>query len=458
MGASGPHDGLPESDPRKDALSPGDTYQEILDRDSREVPEVLRWESARELPVVRVPIERYVSREFHDLEMEKLWSRVWQMACREEVVAEPGDHAVYEIGDMSILVVRGTDQKLRAFHNVCLHRGRRLKECPGRSPELRCAFHGWSWNLDGTPKEVTCAWDFPHAQREDYSLPELRVGTWAGFVFVNPDPDCIPLEQHLGDLPRHFEVWPLEERYTEAHVAHILPCNWKVAQEAFMEAYHVIATHPHLLSSLGDCNTQYDIWDTYSRAVTPQMVPSPHLDRSVTEQEMLDPFLLQSLEGPPKVCVPEGMTAREVFAQVMRMNLQSSVPSIQRVSDAELSDSIDYTLFPNFHPWGGYSRVNYRFRPFEHDPNRCIMEVILLSPFRGTRPPPAKVHVLEIGQPWTDAPELGNLANIFSQDTFNLPNIQRGLRAAAHEQVTLGRYQESKIRHFHTLLEKYLNA
>jgi phenylpropionate dioxygenase-like ring-hydroxylating dioxygenase large terminal subunit len=455
---SGPHDGLPEAEPEEHALSPGDSYQEILDRDTREVPEVLRWRSARELPVVRVPIERYVSQEFHDLEMEKVWGRVWQMACREEVVAAPGDHAVYEIGDTSILVVRGTDRRIRAFHNVCLHRGRRLKDGPGRSSELRCAFHGWSWNLDGTPHPIPCKWDFPHAQREDYTLPEVRVGTWGGFVFVNLDPDCIPFEQHLGELPRHFEVWPLEDRYTEAHVAHLMPCNWKVVQEAFMEAYHVIATHPHLLPSLGDCNSQYDAWDTFSRALTPQMTPSPHLDSTPTEQEILDSFLLQTIESPPRVVVPEGMTAREVFAQMLRMNLQSSVPSVQRVSDAELNDSIYYTLFPNFHPWGGYTRVTYRFRPFEHDPHRSVMEVFLLAPFRGTRPPPASIHWLDIGEPWTEAPELGSLANVFDQDTFNIPNIQRGLRAASHEHVTLARYQETKIRHFHTLLEKYVNA
>ena len=112
---AGPHDELPEADPEAHALSPGDSYQQILDRDTREVPEALRRRSARELPVVRVPIERYVSREFHDLEIEKVWKRVWQMACREEVVREPGDHAVYEIGDQSIVVVRGHDGALRAY-------------------------------------------------------------------------------------------------------------------------------------------------------------------------------------------------------------------------------------------------------------------------------------------------------------------------------------------------------
>ena len=225
-----------------------------------------------------------------------------------------------------------------------------------------------------------------------------------------------------------------------------------------MEAYHVIATHPHLLPSLGDCNSQYDAWDTYSRALTPQMTPSPHLVQPPTEQEILDSFLLSSLDKPPKVPVPEHMTARQVFAQIMRMNLQASVASVQRLSDAELNDSIYYTLFPNFHPWGGYSKVTYRFRPYENDPHRSVMEVFLLAPYRGSRPAPAPLHWLDVDEPWTQAPELGSLANIFMQDTFNLPNVQRGLRAASHTHVTFARYQEMKIRHFHTLLEKCLSA
>ena len=282
------------------------------------------------------------------------------------------------------------------------------------------------------------------------------MGTWGGFVFVNLDPDCIPLEQHLGELPRHFEVWPLEQRYTEAHVAHLMPCNWKVLQEAFMEAYHVIATHPHLLASLGDCNTQYDAWDTFSRACTPQMVPSPHLDRSPGEQEMLDSFILASLDRPSPIPVPEDMTARQVFAQMMRMNLQATVPSVQRVSDAELNDSIYYTLFPNFHPWGGMNRIVYRFRPWQDRHDRCLMECYFMSPFQGERPAPAPLHLLGEDEPWTDAPELGMLAKVFTQDTFNLPQVQAGLASAQYDEVVFANYQETKLRHFHDLLSAWI--
>jgi phenylpropionate dioxygenase-like ring-hydroxylating dioxygenase large terminal subunit len=439
------------------ARSGGISYQELLDTDSRPVPEVLRWESARELPVVRVPIERYMSQEFHDLEVEKVWKKTWQFACREEELTQVGDHVVYDIADLSYVVVRSAPGEIKAFANSCLHRGRALKDRDGNSAELRCPFHGWAWSLDGKLKHQPCRWDFPHVERERYGLPEAKVACWGGFVFLNPDPEAEPFEDFLGDLPEHFEPWPLENRYKEAHVAKVLPCNWKVAQEAFMEGYHVVATHPQLLAGIGDANSQYDCWDNFSRAITPNMTPSPHIDFEPNEQEMLDTMGGTSLGDVPLLRVAEGMTARRTLAQAARLQLQQTVPSIQNVSDAEMNDSFYYTLFPNFHPWAAYNRIVYRFRPLGNDPNYCTMEVIYLAPFRGKRPPPCPVHHLAEGDDWTEAPEIGFLTRVFNQDTFNLGRVQRGLRAAAHDEVTYGLYQETKIRHFHTLLERWIS-
>ena len=109
------------------ARSPGLSYQELLDTDSRPAPEVLRLESPLESPPSFVPRSQYTSQAFHDLEVEKVWKKAWQMACREEEIPEPGDHQVYEVASLSILVVRGEDGEIRAFHNVCLHRSRKLK-------------------------------------------------------------------------------------------------------------------------------------------------------------------------------------------------------------------------------------------------------------------------------------------------------------------------------------------
>lgn len=452
-------DPLIETQPGQGARSTGASYQDLLDLETRPVPEVLRMQSAREIPVVKVPIERYRSREFHDLEVEKVWKKVWQFACREHDIPEAGDHTLYEIADLSVLIVRGHDMQIRAFPNSCLHRGRALKDHPGRSDELRCPFHGWAWNLDGTLKEIPCRWDFPHVEREQYGLTGIRTGTWGGFVFINMDEHCEPLESYLGGLPAHFERWPLEKRYTEAHVAKLMRCNWKVNQEAFMEAYHVVATHPQMLAAIGDANSQYDAWDNYSRAMTANMTPSPHVSWAPSEQEQLDSMFNTSLDAEPAIRVPEDMTARQMMGQLARMQLQAVVPSVQGLTDSELSDSFYYSLFPNFHPWGAYNRIVYRFRPYGNEPEQAIMEVIYLAPYRGRRPEPAQVKWLDFDEPWSEASaEFGSLAKVFAQDAYNLPRVQRGLAAAQHTHVTFANYQETKIRHFHALLEKYINA
>ncbi len=440
------------------ARSSGISYQDLLDTDTKPVPEVLRLESPLEIGPIRVPRARYVSREFHDLEVEKLWKKVWQMACREEEIPEVGDTTVYDIADSSILIVRSAEDRIQAFHNACLHRGRQLRERAGRASQLRCPFHGWTWNLDGSLKEIPCRWDFPHVERSEYNLPEVRVATWGGFVFINMDPNAEPFAGFVGDLSSHFDRWPLEERYKEVHVAKLLACNWKVAQEAFMEAYHVVATHPQLLASIGDSNSQYDVWGNFSRAMTPNGTPSPHVDWEPDEQELLDILTNKSLDEPSALQVPRDMKARAILASMARMQMQRVVGGVQELTDAELSDSFYYTLFPNFHPWGAYNRIIYRFRPWGNVPHECLMEVMYLAPFRGKRPPPADVHWLAEDEDWTQAPELGFLARVFNQDIFNLPKVQRGLRASVREHVTFAAYQETKIRHFHALLEERLNA
>lgn len=225
-----------------------------------------------------------------------------------------------------------------------------------------------------------------------------------------------------------------------------------------MEAYHVVATHPQLLAALGDANSQYDAWDTFSRAITANMTPSPHLGHAPSEQEILESLVTRSLDAEPAFRVPEDMTARQLFAQMARMQLQGKVPSVTLLSDAEMSDSFYYTLFPNLHPWGAYNRITYRFRPHGDDPDASIMEVLYLAPFRGRRPAPAPVHWLDFDEPWTNAPELGTLARVFDQDTFNLAKVQQGLKSARHREATLAQYQETKLRHFHALLDRYVSG
>ena len=132
-----------------EARSPGLSYQDLLDADTHPVPDVLRLESPRYFGSDDIPIERYTTREWHRREVDHLWSKVWQFACREEHIPVAGDYIVYDIAELSFLVVRQHDGSIKAYPNACLHRGRQLKEYDGRCSELRCAFHGFAWKLDG---------------------------------------------------------------------------------------------------------------------------------------------------------------------------------------------------------------------------------------------------------------------------------------------------------------------
>ena len=270
------------------------------------------------------------------------------------------------------------------------------------------------------------------------------------------DMNAEPLADFLGELPEQFAVWSPEDRYIEARVGKIMNCNWKLCQEAFMEAFHVINTHPQILAGIGDENSQYDVWGNFSRAITPNGTPSPHLRWSPTEQDMFDSITMRSLDAEPNPEVPAGMTTRAMMAAGARAALQEIVGEDTPVSDAEVSDSIYYTLFPNFHPWGGYNRIVYRFRPWNNRFDQSLMECYYLSPFSGERPAPASLHLLGEDEPWTEAPELGILAKVFTQDTFNLPQVQAGLKAAQYDEVMLANYQETKIRHFHRLLSVWM--
>ena len=258
--------------------SAGVSYDELFDADTHPVSDALRRVGSLPAGNTKVSARVYYDPAYHQLEVDKLWSRVWQLACVEDEIPNVGDYHVYDIAHLSFLIVRTGPDEIRAYRNACLHRGRKRRETSGRgAKDLRCAFHGWCWELGGDIKEIPCQWDFPDVDVADYGLPEASVDTWHGLVFINPDRDAEPLADFLGDLDTHFTHVPFERRYKAVHVSKLMPMNWKTCQEAFMESYHVVATHPTLMENLGDANSRYDAWENYSRAMSPHAVESPHL-------------------------------------------------------------------------------------------------------------------------------------------------------------------------------------
>lgn len=446
------------------ARRPGPSVQQVFDTDPIAPPAVLRHESpATWLPTDDISADRYFSQDWHAREVEKIWRKTWQLACREEDIPDVGDQLVYDIVDDSLVVVRTAPGEVKAFINSCLHRGTMLRTEAGHAKQIRCPFHGWTWNLDGTLKLIPGQWDFPHVDKAKMCLPEARIGQWGGFIFVNFDADCEPFESYLENLPDHFTAFKLEDRYKAAHVAKVMPCNWKLGMEAFVEAYHVPVAHPQVVTYYGDSNTQYDVWPDVrhvSRMLSVQGLPSPQMKGVAPETTIADlrrdaPFYA----GRP-IDVAPGETARAKLAERAREKIgRATGTDTGQMSDSESLDLIEYLLFPNMVPWGGQALpIVYRFRPNGNDPDSHIMEIMFLFAKApdGSHPPPAQMRMLGPDQPWADAPELGSAAMVADQDTDNLRRIQKGLKASRKPGVTLARYQESRIRHFHATLDAYL--
>ncbi|MDX1580670.1 MAG: aromatic ring-hydroxylating dioxygenase subunit alpha, partial [Alphaproteobacteria bacterium] len=450
-------------DPKKmkpgEARSEAESVQDILQSEKNPVPESLQRVTYRYMGSEDLPTERWTSQEFHDLEMEKIWSKVWQMACREEEIPEVGDYIVYDIGDYSFIVTRVADDDIRAYYNACLHRGTQLRASgtEGNVPQFRCPFHGWTWNLDGSLAEIPCEWDFPHVKAEEFNLPQVRAETWGGFVFINMDENAEPLLDFLGDIVDEFEPWGYEDKVKIAHVMKRVDMNWKVGVEAFIESYHVVATHPQIMPSTADANTQYDVDPeaNFNRMITAMGVPSPHLGE-IPEQKIVDAMTGRSYRLGvefDEFKVPEGQTARQFMAELRRQAIAEQFnQDYSHSTDSEMLDAIQYWVFPNFFPWGGYgTNIVYRFRPEGNNPDSAWLEVMLIADYDKSKPKPepAPLRILGEDEDWDQAEDLiGGLAPVFQQDMQNMPRVQKGMKTLK-KGITLGNYQESRVRHLH---------
>ncbi|MCW1431050.1 aromatic ring-hydroxylating oxygenase subunit alpha [Novosphingobium sp. JCM 18896] len=465
---------MAERDPGlNDDKSRGISWTDLMAIDSRPAPASLTEESYQYRGSEPLAVTRYTSADFAQAEREKMWPYVWQFAAREEDIPEAGDYTVFENAGRSWLVTRQEDGSVRAFHNVCLHRGRKLRTEDGNADTFTCPFHGFSWNADGSFRQMPCSWDFQHLTNEKLQLPEAEVARWGGYIFLREEKGGPSLEEFLAPLPEHFKRWRHEECTTVIWVAKEVAANWKVTAEAFMEAWHTVVTHPQLLPFTGDSNSAYWTWgDNVNVNLVPFGIVSPHLDATgKAEQWIVDEFVkfngrsadnYESADADPfAVQVPEGKTAREALGDAMRKAYTEQTGyDHDDATDAELLDGLVYNVFPNFAPWGGFMpNVVYRWRPGK-TPDTCLMEVRILARVKKGEPIPRAVpmHLLSPDQLWTDAPELGVLGSVFEQDMANLPFVQDGLHASKTGEIQLGDYQEIRIRQFHQTLDKYLSG
>jgi phenylpropionate dioxygenase-like ring-hydroxylating dioxygenase large terminal subunit len=423
-------------------------------------------------------VEPYFSPAYAQAEGDRLWAKVWQHACRLEDIPGVGDFVTYDILDDSIIIVRTAPDKISAYHNVCMHRGRRLMEGCGRAAQFVCRFHGWRWGLDGENAHVTERPDWGDAlTAERIRLRPVQVDTWGGFVWVNMDPDCAPLREYLEPAaslldPFHFQ----NMRYRWRMWCHF-DCNWKTALEAFIESYHVEGTHPQLM--------RYADFYTWSQT---QGLHSVH---GFAEREGRDVAEANTIVRPGKGQDVRRSTyelQKEVYETVNASTTETLVKASARLVDELAEDTppgevmshfmesarrddeargviwptidpehyaktgIDWHVFPNMSIQHGYSfALVYRVRPAPGaDPNKCVFEASVIELFpEGQAPKTEWVHAEPSSEAWR---------SVLAQDFANMGMVQKGMKSRAFPGPLLNPKQERPVANFHRNLARFMGS
>lgn len=428
-----------------------------------------------------MPVARYIDRDFARLEAEQFWPHVWQMAAREDQLPNPGDYVVYDILDQSIILVRQQDGSVKAFHNVCPHRGTALAIGEGRFQldTITCTFHGWKWNIDGRNTYVLDPQEFKRGclKPEDVALKPVKVEQWAGSIWINLDPDCAPLAEHMAPIKQMVDDLLMDQMKFHWHQHAVVNANWKVAQEAFMEAYHVAQTHPQV--------TRGFAWDDYTKIFDYQGLPKGHgifqsggrsstgrltreqllaMDQDAQTDSIIrgmaynyegqdaqiqveDMSLARSMRDRP---IPEGSTVAEEFLRVLRAHYEGQgrpVPTIEA-----LAKVADMHMFPHVTFLPAHANVlMYRVRPSpNNDPDWCLFDMYAFRSYpRGQQPPPWKTQICT---------SISDFSLIPSQDFISIPRVQKGLHSKGITHTLMGGRQEAEIWSMHRELDVYLET
>lgn len=422
----------------------------------------------------RLSVDRYILPERVEVENRKLWRRVWQVACREESIPEPGDHLPYTLADQEILLVRQHSGDVRAFYNACRHRGSLIRNAAGHSDELRCPYHGWCWKLDGSLREIPQRHLVTDIADDDLALNEVACESWAGYVFVNPAGSAAePLRDYLGDLVSRLEPFHMERQHLVSWQTTEVACNWKVLLEAFLEAFHVPSIHPNLVTLLDEANTVFERLGRHHRMWIPYGLPSIRY-RDTSDQEIYESWLREhfrtrhlDLSGVSTPLDPSqweptfdeqgaivgDRNAREYLIERQKAECRLNGYDFSELGNEQLIDIDHYLFFPNFVILAkADDTFMIRSRPHATDPDRSLADVMRLLPVGFDGPPPAA------RQQWIEADEksyLENLGEVIYQDFRNVVRVQRGLHSRSLSHATLSA-NDIRIRWLHDDVDAYL--
>lgn len=434
------------------------------------------------------PVEAFISPEYAEAEKDLLWPKVWQMAGRVEDIPEVGDFFTYNICDESFIIIRSAEDTIRAFYNVCPHRGRQLVNTPddvnsvrGRKNNFVCGFHGWTFTKDGDNINILdeADWKGVLDDKSLTCLSQVKVDTWGGWIYINQDPDCESLRDFLGEAGRildHFEFDKMRYKWRQWA---IYPCNWKTAIEAFMEPYHVAGTHTQLLK-YGDYYAfskpyglhgvsgfdERDASNKNSQSSSVTRVGRKDQDPRISTYELIretyetvnNASATQTLVDAAKRLVdelPEGTPGNEVIAHLMKSAKADDAargviwPEIPPEVMAEAG--LAWSMFPNQTILQGVTfALCYRVRPYKGDPDRCIFEAYAIERFpEGEEPKPDWVYAEPTAEKW---------GSVLAQDFANMEWVQRGMKSRGFRGTLPNPHQEQKITNFHRHLGRYMGT
>lgn len=410
----------------------------------------------------------YFSHEYMDLEWDRLWTRSWLIAGVSADLEKVGDYFLFNIRNESIIVTR-TEEGIRAFFNVCSHRGARLLgQERGCKHVFVCPFHSWSFHNNGTLRRITDEEYFkPEVIAHRPGLKSVACEEHAGIVFVSMDADPPPLQEAIGLPEGYLEAYRIDRMKVVRHVRSEWGANWKVGVEAFYESYHLHAVHPETRGVMGDLNVQYDLYPNgASRMIVPLGQPSPRVADQETVNEGLK-VMLEDAGLDPSDFTDTAADVRRAIQQAKRERSERLGLEYSRFTDGQLSDSWATGIFPNVqigcHPEGVFLM---RFLPHETDPQRFYYDtltMVLPAEDPNYRPPawmglPEDTDMTGRTRPDTEHYSLDEdprLGLVLSQDAALLPIVQQGMSSRGFE-GQLWSEQEQRLRHFHVELERRL--
>ena len=425
----------------------------------------------------RVPRERYFDPAFFELEQEQLWPYVWQMACRLEEVPEVGDYVEYSIVGQSVVVVRHGpgETDLKAFHNVCPHRATQLAVGSGRFPkgEIACPFHGWRWKLDGSPSYIYGKESFRPGCVNDaeLTLHECRLETWGGCVFVNLDRDARPLHEQLAPMPSLLDPLAVGDMKVRWWKAVRLKANWKMAQEAFLEGWHVMQTHPQLtlgrpeqyphdnVNYLSHENGNFHFESDLSSSVTVED-PSEAIKSGVGFQKILGetfdayprPHDVQVLEEVAASISDPALFQQESMTRLFERYAAAGTPLPQAPPEVYNRWGGVFFVFPNFFflPMYGSAAI-YRSRPDGLDPEGCLFEIWAVE-LKPKDEPIGRARLEGV----FDKTDVDAWPQVPRQDFSNIERQQRGLHSQVFQELRLSENYEHGISNMHREVDRYL--